>query len=287
MGSRQLGERQLNFLARLYERGTGESVPITVSFQDGTLLIYLEENGNEAIVVPLDEWEVRVGGSAEDKIVLAARQTGDTIVCGDEHFLASIAEATDNADILKQISKAKRQNTTRAVRQSTGIIAVVIVVTMFGGCVTLAVLNETGRGHRHHRRSLDSYQRERETQDRESDSDAEQEVFDGAKYMQRITPIIKRAWRPPPHSKQTKVVVVFTVHKTGATSGARIEKSSGDPACDESGLKAISFVSPLPSPGQGAPDSFEIEFTFDLKNKKTSPPQQSSNNKSNEVKRYD
>lgn len=292
MGSRQLGERQMNFLARLYERGTGDSVPVTVSFQDDTLLLYLEENGNQPIAVALDEWEVRVGGSAEDKIVLRAHQTGDTLVCGDEHFLTCIAEATNHPEMLKQVEKAKKRNATRFIRQSSGIVAVLVVLTMFGGCVTMAVMDATKLGHGRHRRTPRAEQVE-ETETSETSTDETQdtgnEEFDGATYMQKITPIIKRAWHHPATTKPIKVAVVFTVHHSGATSGVRIYKSSGDPACDVSALRAIAKASPLPRPGRGAPESFEIEFTFDLKTKtkKTDDSPQSSDQPSSKVKRYD
>lgn len=268
MGSRQLGDRQMNFLARLYERGTGDSIPVTVSFQDDVLLLYLEENGNQPIAIALDEWEVRVGGSAEDKIVLRAHQTGDTLVCGDEHFLTCIAEATNHPEILSQIAKAKKKNSTRFVRQSSGIVAVIIVLTMFGGCVALAVLDATKLGHGRHRRAPQTEQAEESAETSSTETgDAEDEEFDGAAYMQKITPIIKKAWRHPATSNPINVSVVFTVHQSGATSGIRIHKPSGDPACDVSAIKAIANASPLPKPGKGAPESFEIEFTFDLKSK--------------------
>lgn len=296
MGSRQLGDRQMNFLARLYERGTGDSVPVTVSFQNDTLLIYLEENGNQPIAVALDEWEVKVGGSAEDKIVLRAHQTGDTLVCGDEHFLTCIAEATNHPEMLKQVEKAKKRNATRFVRQSSGMVAVILVLTMFGGCVALAVLDATKLGHGRHRRTPQVEQIEESSESSDSTEtsstrtpEEENTEFDGAAYMQKITPIIKRAWHHPVTAKPTKVLVVFTVHQTGATSGTRIHKSSGDPACDISALKAIAKASPLPRPGRGAPESFEIEFTFDLKTKNRPQPdsQRTTEISPSDVKRYD
>ena len=264
----------MNFLARLYERGTGESIPATVSFQDDTILIYLEENGNEAIAVPLDEWEVRVGGSSEDKIVLHAVKTGDTLICGDEHFLTSIAEATNNKEIIKQIAKAKRKKSTRLVRQSTGIVAAIICLTMFGGCVSLAFL--APRSH-HRYKENPTVENAEETTEENTEEGAEQtaeeapEVFEGSAYMQSIQGKIKRAWHPPASSKPTKVIVHFTVDKSGKTSHAKIAKSSGDKACDASALKAISDVSPLPKLGTGAPPNVQIEYTFDLSGKAKKP----------------
>ncbi len=221
MGSRQLGDRQMNFLARLYERGTGESIAATVSFQDDTILIYLDENGNEPIAVPLDEWEVRVGGSSEDKILLYALQTGDTLICGDEHFLTSIAEATNNTEIIKQIAKAKKRNATRLVRQSTGIAGMIICLTLFAGCVGIGFL-----APRHHTRYKHTPQVEEveesadesaergapeanETTEASEVTEANETVdsnrpFDGNTYMQSIQGKIKRAWHPPANANQPK-----------------------------------------------------------------------------------
>lgn len=288
MGSRQLGDRQMNFLARLYERGTGESIPATVSFQDDTILIYLEENGNEPIAVPLDEWEVRVGGSSEDKILLYALQTGDTLICGDEHFLASIAEATNNTEIIKQIAKAKKRNATRLVRQSTGVVGIIICLTLFVGCVGIGFL--APRHHSRYKHTPQVEQVEENDGDNSKQGDGEQEEanapsetnepnetidsnkpFDGNTYMQSIQGKIKRAWHPPANAKPTNVVVHFTVDKSGKTSHAKIVKSSGDKACDASALKAIQDVSPLPKLGAGSPPDVQIEYKFDLsdKSKKT------------------
>ena len=295
MGSRQLGDRQMNFLARLYERGTGDSIPVTVSFQDNMIIIYLEENGNDPIAVPLDEWEVRVGGSAEDKIVLQAHQTGDTLVCGDELFLTAIAEATDNQAILKQVAKAKKRNSTRFVRQSTGIIALLIGLIMFGGCVTLAGLEaikhpRTSR-HTQDRRVEQSDEEPEQTADETSEEAtnqaAEPEPFDGSRYMASIQHKIRSAWKPPSGLKPMKVVVHFSVDKSGKTSNARIAKSSGNKACDDSALKAISAVSPLPKLGAGSPPTVDIEYRFDYVGKKASAPTPAGGKDQGEMHRYD
>jgi TonB family protein len=288
----------MNFLARLYERGTGESIPATVSFQDDTVLIYLEENGNEPIAVPLDEWEVKVGGSSEDKILLYALKTGDTLICGDEHFLTSIAEATNNQEIIKQIARAKKKNSTRLVRQSTGVVAVIICLTMFVGCVGISFLAP----RHHYRRHNDT--KEIETTEPSAEESAEEnagegaeetaegpvEDFDGGKYMQSIQGKIKRAWRPPASSKPIKVVVHFTVDKSGKTSHAKIAKSSGDKACDASALQAIADVSPLPKLGAGSPPNVQIEYIFDRNGKSrkaNSPSPPESQGLEAEERRYD
>lgn len=269
----------MNFLARLYERGTGDSIPVTVSFQDDTIIIYMEENGNEPIAVPLAEWEIRVGGSAEDKIVLNARQTGDTLICGEELFLTAIAEATENQDIIKQIGKAKRQHSTRFIRQSTGIVAVVICLTLFGGCVTLGFLGASKRPHSSITKQ--EYEQKEEVADtavtgtEESSAEAsEPEPFDGSRYMASIQHKIRKAWKPPAGLKPMKVVVHFSVDKSGKTSNARIARSSGNKACDDSALQTISDVSPLPKLGSGSPPTVDIEYTFDYVGKKAgaTPP---------------
>ncbi len=297
MGSRQLGNRQMNFLARLYERGTGESVATTVSFQDDTILIYLEENGNEPIAVPLDEWEVRVGGSSEDKIVLYALQTGDTLICGDEYFLTAIAEATDNNEIIKQIAKAKKTNSTRLVRQSTGIVAVIICLTMFVGCVGISFFAPRHHGRNHTQRVEETEEAEgtehasEETPEENAEVPAEEAAatYDGGSYVHSIQSKIRHAWRPPANSKPTQVIVHFSVDKSGKTSNAKIMKSSGNKACDASALKAISDVSPLPKLGSGSPSSVDIEYKFNLNGKPKKAPENNASQSegSQHEKRYD
>lgn len=332
----------MNFLARLYERGTGESIPATVSFQDDMIIIYLEENGNEPISVPLAEWEVRVGGSAEDKIVLQAHQTGDTLICGDELFLTAIAEATNNADILKQIAKAKRRNSTRFVRQSTGIVAVLICVTMFGGCVALAFIDAVKHPHKSRYSETKEEEEAQETEEANENSSSETsktsatsttpatsatasargtkakdgagvkpksqtpkeaisakgseptqsedvviEPFDGARYMDVVKVKIRNTWRPPAGLKPMKVVVHFTVDKSGKTSNPRVAKSSGNKACDDSAMQTISAISPLPKLGSGSPPTIDIEYTFDYVGKKASAPNPAGVDDRSELRHYD
>lgn len=328
----------MNFLARLYERGTGESIPATVSFQDDMIIIYLEENGNEPISVPLAEWEVRVGGSAEDKIVLQAHQTGDTLICGDELFLTAIAEATNNADILKQIAKAKRRNSTRVVRQSTGIVAILICLTMFGGCVTLGFIDAVKHPHKSKYSERKEEEEAQETEEANENSSTETsktsatsttsatssdgtkakseagvkheshtsqgtpsakgsesnpsedvviEPFDGARYMDVVKVKIRNTWRPPAGLKPMKVVVHFTVDKSGKTSNPRVAKSSGNKACDDSAMKTISEISPLPKLGSGSPPTIDIEYTFDYVGKKASASNPGGVDDRSEMRHYD
>lgn len=331
----------MNFLARLYERGTGESIPATVSFQDDMIIIYLEENGNEPISIPLAEWEVRVGGSAEDKIVLQAHQTGDTLICGDELFLTAIAEATNNADILKQIAKAKRRNSTRVVRQSTGIVAILICLTIFGGCVTLGFIDAVKHPHKSRYSERKEEEEAQETEEANENSSTETsktsatsttpstsatssdgtnaksgaglkhesqtpqgtpsakrsepnqsedlviEPFDGARYMDVVKVKIRNTWRPPAGLKPMKVVVHFTVSKSGKTSNPRIAKSSGNKACDDSAMKTISEISPLPKLGSGSPPTIDIEYTFDYVGKKASASNPGGVDDRSEMRHYD
>lgn len=332
----------MNFLARLYERGTGESIPATVSFQDDMIIIYLEENGNEPISVPLAEWEVRVGGSAEDKIVLQAHQTGDTLICGDELFLTAIAEATNNADILKQIAKAKRRNSTRFIRQSTGIAAVLICLTMFGGCVALGFIDAVKHPHKSRYSETKAEEEAQETEEANENSSTEAsktsatsttpatsatpsarrtkakdaagvknesqtpqgklsakgqepnpsedvviEPFDGARYMDAVKVKIRNTWRPPAGLKPMKVVIHFTVSKSGKTSNPRIATSSGNKACDDSAIKTISEISPLPKLGSGSPPAIDIEYTFDYVGKKASAQNPAGVDERSEMRHYD
>lgn len=278
----------MNFLARLYERGTGDSIPVTVSFQDDMIIIYMEENGNEPIAVPLEEWDIRVGGSAEDKIVLQARQTGDTLICGEELFLTAIAEATQNQNIIKQIESAKRRNSTRFIRQSTGLVAVVICLTLFGGCVTLSFLGASKRPHSSiTKQEYEQAEESEEAPAADAAETAEPEPFDGSRYMSSIQHKIRTAWKPPSGLKPMKVVVHFSVDKSGKTSNARIAKSSGNKACDDSALKTISAVSPLPKLGAGSPPTVDIEYTFDYVGKRASAPTPAGGDDQVETHRYD
>lgn len=83
-------------------------------------------------------------------------------------------------------------------------------------------------------------------------------------YMANLQRSIKHNWYPPKHNETRRVVVLFSVSKEGRVSKLRLDKSSGEAKSDQAALKAVGNAEgdfgALP---EGAPDSVDIQFTFD------------------------
>lgn len=89
------------------------------------------------------------------------------------------------------------------------------------------------------------------------------EEVDFGPYMAAMQKEVKKHWFPPRGSESKHTVVFWKVQNDGTITNVRIDKSSGSPKVDEASLKAVRSVGkfrPLPT---GAPDSVDIQFTFD------------------------
>lgn len=86
---------------------------------------------------------------------------------------------------------------------------------------------------------------------------------DFKEYMAGLQRRIRRAWAPPrqPNSKST--IAVFTIGTNGELLGLRLERSSGESSMDQAALQSIRNSAPFAHLPQYAPDSIDVQFTFD------------------------
>lgn len=89
------------------------------------------------------------------------------------------------------------------------------------------------------------------------------EVFDCSQYMANLQRRIKKHWMPPRHTESRTIVVMFTVARDGALSELHITRSSGVSIADQAAIQAVQNSAPLPPLPPHAPESVQIEFTFD------------------------
>jgi TonB family protein len=82
-------------------------------------------------------------------------------------------------------------------------------------------------------------------------------------YMADLQRRIKKHWFPPKGNESKRVVVVFKIHTGGELSDLRIDHSSGVQIADNAALKAVEDAAPFRPLPTGAPDSVDIQFTFD------------------------
>jgi TonB family protein len=105
------------------------------------------------------------------------------------------------------------------------------------------------------------------------------EDVDFGPYMATMQRTVKRHWFPPRGNESKRVIVFWKVKYDGTISGVKLDKTSGVAAADAAALKAVRTVGklrPLPS---GAPDSVDIQFTFDYNAKGGSDSEESNKSK--------
>jgi TonB family protein len=82
-------------------------------------------------------------------------------------------------------------------------------------------------------------------------------------YMAEMQRKIKGQWSPPKAGETRKVVVQFKLSAEGEPSHLQLIHSSGSEESDRKALAAVTEASPYAHLPSGAPDSVDIQFTFD------------------------
>lgn len=98
---------------------------------------------------------------------------------------------------------------------------------------------------------------------RAGNSTGAQADVDFGPYMADLQRRIKKHWFPPKGNESKRVVVIFKIHSGGELSGLRLDHSSGVAIADNAALKAVDDAAPFRPLPTGAPDSVDIQFTFD------------------------
>jgi TonB family protein len=102
-------------------------------------------------------------------------------------------------------------------------------------------------------------------------------------YMSLIQKKLKANWRPPKEREYGPTVIQFKVKRDGTVSNVKLDKSSGYEAADSAGLAAFALTGQLPALPEGAPDSVDIQFTFDRHITRGSEPSSATNSNSSSV----
>jgi TonB family protein len=74
---------------------------------------------------------------------------------------------------------------------------------------------------------------------------------------------LEKNWNPSTENHQLKVVVSFTIDKSGMISEPRIVKSSGNSSLDNLALRAVKLSAPFPKlPPEFSDDKLELNCTL-------------------------
>ena len=87
-------------------------------------------------------------------------------------------------------------------------------------------------------------------------------------YAELLRQRITQAWQRnglDARSQRDPAVISLTIMQNGSVRDIRLVQSSGNPAIDNSALRALYQANPLPPLPAGLGSSFAIQFSFDLK----------------------
>lgn len=82
-------------------------------------------------------------------------------------------------------------------------------------------------------------------------------------YMSALQRRIKMAWKPPRGTESNRIVVVFTVNRTGYLQNVQLVTPSRDQSANAAALDAVKRAAPFDPLPAGSPATIDIEFTFD------------------------
>lgn len=84
-----------------------------------------------------------------------------------------------------------------------------------------------------------------------------------ASYLVKLQHKIKKAWVIPEKTPKKAAKVRFTINTNGALVSAKVSQSCGSAKCDTAALKAIENAAPFDELPKNAPNTVDIEYTFD------------------------
>lgn len=244
------------FNARIYQSGSSNAQPYKVGLDGGEIFL-ADQKGNVVDELQGDDWNLSLGGTNNERVVLKHVSSGHTILA-DLEFLNSLASGTNYSHLTAEAKRLKKGAFGRSVSRSSGTIALAVLVVLFIGWVILGFSHMgDGRLSYNHGRSRTGNSPVREVQT----VDAPDED-DGQKYMKLIAPVIKEHWYPPRSVEHMSTVVRFSVSRDGHISNARVSRGSGDDDFDKVGLAALKQVSKLPPLPESLAAPSQVEFTF-------------------------
>jgi TonB family protein len=94
-------------------------------------------------------------------------------------------------------------------------------------------------------------------------SPAKEPPVDFGPYMKALQRKIKGNWHPPKGLESKQVVVIFSISREGQLSRLRVVGSSGVEKADQAAMEAVTKSPPFDPLPKGAPESIDIQFTFE------------------------
>lgn len=82
-------------------------------------------------------------------------------------------------------------------------------------------------------------------------------------YQATLLSLLDKRWKPGKNRLKLRVVISFGVDKNGSIAWAKIRDGSGNSEHDESALKFVKDLAPLPQPPDSVSPETELAFNFD------------------------
>lgn len=245
-----------SFEARRYRPGTADA-DVVKAVVTGNNLVIQNQDGS-SFNVRLDDMDIRLGGSHGDRIVFSNATTGDTIIVRDVNIVKALKSSSKDGQLQKQVSKMQSSQKFQKVQSVFGMIAVVVMCLMFGGCVLVAAILEPLRSITETNKTKE--ETPAEDSSNEAPSEEEQTKIEES-YQQDVKAKIMKNWKlPPGNTSESDVVVRTKLDEKGSVKSFSVSESSGDIDLDNSAVQAVKTASPLPAPPKfwHQPVEFEI-----------------------------
>ena len=99
--------------------------------------------------------------------------------------------------------------------------------------------------------------------------------FEYSYYQRQMIARIQANWQQIPVRGEQKVVIRFTIHRSGAISGAEVETSSGQPLLDRAAYRAVVLAEPMPPLPESYPrDQVGVHLLFTYSRTSSTGPDQ-------------
>lgn len=245
------------FLGRVYNQGSGDAMRIQCLVEGNDLTVSYLDQEMSPVPASLDQFEVRLGGSDDDKIVLNHLQTGAHIVLNDLSLIDALERQVLSAELDKQIRRAKWNRFTRRFRNRTGLAAFVAGLVFFMFWVIIGFsyyASEEGSGEGDGAKQAASA---------ESSGKAKTDLLNS--YSDEVARTIGSAWSVPKVKKDLLAMVSLSVKEDGKIAGGKLVKGSGNKAFDNSVLKVVSSSTHLEYAPPDGVSEIRMTLRFELK----------------------
>jgi hypothetical protein len=244
-----------NFRARIYPAGTSDGIGVEVQIDGNGKLT--ASNQQHTVTWPADDLNLRLGGCADDRLVLSC-PGGDTIISTDMRMLDALA-ASGRA-ISAQVDKTRKQKSAADFRKHFNFVGIGMVwyvgpLLFIGVCIVafvMAVVQDPD-----FKKAFDEAQQQQTTTEQTEAQEIERKM---AAYEELAAQHMKKQWHlPKKHKKSQQMVASFQILDDGSISDYKVESHAKEKAFETLVKTTVDKSTPFPGPPNGTQ---AVQFSF-------------------------